>query len=222
MRPAWLNCGTLPSPLRIGVDQPAQLSARGLSAAPGAACGADQQQMPRLAGARLTVLYCRRPPISTVAAGHRDNALVAGLRRSGRRGRSTRPTSRRDPPGSSELIDDLRSLTAAAAEHGIDIALDFAVQYSADRPWLTSLPEWFRRRSPTAALKPAPRCRWRCRDVATASSWESGLAGLWRGAARDHARWSRRAAVQMFLVDNPRKPFEFWSVADRSDPRAAT
>ena len=33
-------------------------------------------------------------------------------------------------------IEDLRRLTAAAGELGIDIALDFAIQCSPDHPWL--------------------------------------------------------------------------------------
>ena len=40
-------------------------------------------------------------------------------------------------------IDDFRRLRDAVAEHGMEIALDFAVQCSPDHPWLREHPEWF-------------------------------------------------------------------------------
>src|SRR5262252_6902489 len=40
-------------------------------------------------------------------------------------------------------IDDFRLLRQACAAHGIELALDFAIQYSPDHPWLKQHPEWF-------------------------------------------------------------------------------
>jgi starch synthase (maltosyl-transferring) len=44
-------------------------------------------------------------------------------------------------------LDDFRRLVQACADHGLEVALDFAVQCSLDHPWLAQHPEWFRRRA---------------------------------------------------------------------------
>ena len=61
-------------------------------------------------------------------------------------------------------LDDVRELTAAAAELGIDIALDFALNCSPDHPWLTEHPEWFHRR-PDGTLKYAENPPKRYQDI---------------------------------------------------------
>src|SRR5499427_7588000 len=43
-------------------------------------------------------------------------------------------------------LNDFRRLVRACAEHGLEVALDFAVQCSPDHPWLAQHPQWFRRR----------------------------------------------------------------------------
>jgi starch synthase (maltosyl-transferring) len=43
-------------------------------------------------------------------------------------------------------LDDFRDLVEACHEHGMEVALDFAVQCSPDHPWLTEHPQWFNRR----------------------------------------------------------------------------
>src|SRR2546430_7464055 len=43
-------------------------------------------------------------------------------------------------------LEDFRRLVAAARDHGLEIALDFAIQCSPDHPWLREHPEWFRHR----------------------------------------------------------------------------
>ncbi|HEX5487801.1 MAG TPA: maltotransferase domain-containing protein, partial [Rhodanobacteraceae bacterium] len=91
------------------------------------------------------VLYL--PPIHPIGLGHRkgrNNALEAAP----------------DDPGSPWAIgsaegghtaihpelgtlEDFRRLVVAAKEHGIEIALDFAIQCSRDHPWIKEHPEWF-------------------------------------------------------------------------------
>src|SRR5699024_7246399 len=39
--------------------------------------------------------------------------------------------------------DDFDALVAMAAEYGMEIALDLAIQVSPDHPWVTEHPEWF-------------------------------------------------------------------------------
>src|SRR3546814_1968228 len=40
-------------------------------------------------------------------------------------------------------FDDFARLADAAAEHGLEIALDFAIQCAPDHPWIKEHPEWF-------------------------------------------------------------------------------
>src|SRR6201999_1338549 len=93
--------------------------------------------LPRLAELGFDVVYL--PPIHPIGLTNRkgrNNSLVAAPEDPGS------PWAIGDATGGHDAvheelgtIDDLRSLTAAAAEHDMDIALDFAVQCSADHPW---------------------------------------------------------------------------------------
>jgi starch synthase (maltosyl-transferring) len=40
-------------------------------------------------------------------------------------------------------LEDFRALVAAAREHGLEIALDFAIQVSPDHPYVGRAPGWF-------------------------------------------------------------------------------
>ena len=40
-------------------------------------------------------------------------------------------------------LEDFRRLVAASHAHGLEIALDFAIQCSPDHPWIKEHPEWF-------------------------------------------------------------------------------
>ncbi len=106
-------------------------------------------------------------------------------------------------------IDDLRRLTRVASEHGIDIALDFAIQASADHPWLREHPEWFHRR-PDGTLKYAENPPKRYQDIYNVN-WESpDWQGLWQALLDVMLQWVD-CGVKVFRVDNPHtKPFAFW------------
>ncbi len=170
-----------------------------------------QSQLPRLAELGFDVLYL--PPIHPI--GHtnrkgRDNALTAAP------GDPGSPWAIGDETGGHEAvhpelgtIDDLRALTAAARELDIDIALDFAIQCSADHPWLTEHPEWFHRR-PDGTLKYAENPPKRYQDIYNVN-WESpDWRGLWE-ALRDVVLQWVDCGVRVFRVDNPHtKPFAFW------------
>ena len=43
-------------------------------------------------------------------------------------------------------FEDFRRFVAALHEHGMEAALDFAIQCSPDHPWVRAHPEWFTRR----------------------------------------------------------------------------
>ena len=106
-------------------------------------------------------------------------------------------------------IEDVKALTAAAKKHGIDIALDFAIQCSADHPWLHEHPDWFHRR-PDGTLKYAENPPKRYQDIYNVN-WESpDWKGLWDALLSVMLHWVD-AGVTVFRVDNPHtKPFEFW------------
>ena len=107
-------------------------------------------------------------------------------------------------------IDDFDALTAAAADHGLEIALDFAIQCSADHPWLTEHPDWFYRR-PDGTLKYAENPPKRYQDIYNVdfdcADWKS----LWK-ALRDIVLHWLAHGVRIFRVDNPHtKPIAFWA-----------
>ncbi|MGI8730405.1 MAG: alpha-1,4-glucan--maltose-1-phosphate maltosyltransferase [Solirubrobacteraceae bacterium] len=106
-------------------------------------------------------------------------------------------------------MEDLEALVAAAAEHDIDIALDFALQCSADHPWLTEHPEWFDRR-PDGTLKYAENPPKKYQDIYNVN-WDcEDWRGLWE-AMRDVVRFWADHGVKVFRVDNPHtKPLAFW------------
>jgi len=171
-----------------------------------------QAQLPRLAELGFDVIYL--PPIHPIGVTNRkgrNNALTAAP------GDPGSPWAIGDASGGHDAIhqdlgteDDLRSLTAAAAAHDIDIALDFAIQCSADHPWLTEHPEWFHRR-PDGTLKYAENPPKRYQDIYNVN-WESpDWRALWDALLAAMLKWVD-CGVRVFRVDNPHtKPFAFWA-----------
>jgi starch synthase (maltosyl-transferring) len=106
-------------------------------------------------------------------------------------------------------IEDFDALVATAREHGIEIALDFAIQCSADHPWLNEHPEWFNRR-PDGTLKYAENPPKKYQDIYNVN-WDcDDWKGLW-AALRDVVRFWASHGVMTFRVDNPHtKPVAFW------------
>ena len=170
-----------------------------------------QSELPQLAELGFDVVYL--PPIHPIG-------------RKNRKGRNNALTAGPDDPGSPWAIgaaegghdavhpelgtlEDLRRLTAAAHELGIDIALDFAIQASADHPWLEEHPEWFHHR-PDGTLKYAENPPKRYQDIYN-FNWESpDWRGLWDAWLAIVLEWVD-CGVKAFRVDNPHtKPFAFW------------
>jgi starch synthase (maltosyl-transferring) len=171
-----------------------------------------QRQLPKLAGLGFDVLYL--PPIHPIGQTNRkgrDNALTASRTDPGS------PWAIGDETGGHEAIhpdlgtkDDLKQLTEAARAHDIDVCIDFAIQTSADHPWLTEHPEWFHRR-PDGTLKYAENPPKRYQDIYNVN-WESeDWRGLWEALGQVVLGWVE-CGVRVFRVDNPHtKPFAFWS-----------
>jgi starch synthase (maltosyl-transferring) len=104
---------------------------------------------------------------------------------------------------------DLSELVGALREHGMDLALDVALQMSPDHPWLTEHPEWFQHR-PDGTLKYAENPPKRYQDIHNLD-WETAdQKGLWNALRDVVLRWCD-AGVTVFRVDNPHtKPVPFW------------
>ena len=171
-----------------------------------------EKALPKLAELGFDVVYL--PPIHPIGLTNRkgrNNALKARKRDPG----SPWAIGLEGDGGHEAVhpdlgtIDDVKSLTKAAAKLGMDVALDFAIQCSADHPWLKEHPEWFHRR-PDGTLKYAENPPKRYQDIYNVN-WESeDWRGLWEALRDVVLRWVD-CGVKVFRVDNPHtKPFAFW------------
>ena len=168
-------------------------------------------RLPDIAAMGFDVIYFTPiHPIGLTNRKGRDNALTAGPTDPGS------PWAIGDATGGHEAvhpelgtIDDVRSLTAAAAGHGIDIALDFAIQCSADHPWLTEHPDWFYKR-PDGTLKYAENPPKRYQDIYNVNFDTADWQALWNALRDVVVHWVERG-ITVFRVDNPHtKPIAFW------------
>jgi starch synthase (maltosyl-transferring) len=106
-------------------------------------------------------------------------------------------------------FDDFRRLIDAARDHGLEIALDFAIQCSPDHPWIREHPEWFDWR-PDGTIKFAENPPKKYEDIVNVHFYRDALPGLWY-ALRDIVLFWVNHGVRIFRVDNPHtKPFPFW------------
>ncbi len=147
--------------------------------------------------------------------------------RTNRKGRNNSLTAGPDDPGSPYAIgsaegghdaihpelgtfEDLRRLVAAAAEHGLELALDLAIQASPDHPWLKHHPDWFNWR-PDGTIRYAENPPKKYEDIVNVDFYAEGARpSLWT-ELRDTIRLWVDQGVKLFRVDNPHtKPFPFW------------
>jgi starch synthase (maltosyl-transferring) len=107
-------------------------------------------------------------------------------------------------------LSDFRRLCAAAQQHDMEIALDFAIQCSPDHPWLREHPEWFTWR-PDGSIRYAENPPKRYEDIVNVDFYaKASLPSLWL-ALRDIVRFWVDQGVRIFRVDNPHtKPLPFW------------
>ena len=170
-----------------------------------------RRRLPALAELGFDVIYL--PPIHPIGATNRkgrDNALVAGP------GDPGSPWAIGDATGDHTAVhpdlgtvDDVEALVAEARALGMEVALDFAIQCSADHPWLTEHPEWFHGR-PDGTLKYAENPPKRYEDIYNVDFDCADWRGLWT-ALRDVVRFWVACGVRVFRVDNPHtKPLPFW------------
>ena len=168
--------------------------------------------LPRIRDMGFDVLYF--PPIHPIG-------------RKNRKGRNNTLTPAPDDPGSPYAIgsaegghdaiepklgtlDDFLRLRDAALDHGLEIAIDFAIQCAPDHPWLSEHPEWFDWR-PDGSIKYAENPPKKYEDIVNVDFYAAGaVPSLWV-ALRDIVLFWVRQGIKIFRVDNPHtKPFPFW------------
>jgi starch synthase (maltosyl-transferring) len=107
-------------------------------------------------------------------------------------------------------LEDFRALRDAAHAHGLELALDFAIQCSPDHPWLKEHPEWFDWR-PDGSIKYAENPPKKYQDIVNVDFYADGaIPSLWQALCDVVLFWAAEG-VRTFRVDNPHtKPFPFW------------
>jgi starch synthase (maltosyl-transferring) len=167
--------------------------------------------LPDFAELGFDVVYL--PPVHPIGVSNRkgrNNTLVAAA------GDPGSPWAIGNADGGHEAIDrglgtvaQFERLCAEARKHGIEIAIDFAIQCSPDHPWLKQHPEWFNRR-PDGTLKYAENPPKRYQDIYNVNFESDDWKGLWTALRDVVLLWVERG-VTVFRVDNPHtKPVAFW------------
>ena len=158
------------------------------------------------------VLYL--PPIHPIGRSFRkgrDNALEAGPDDPGS------PWAIGNEHGGHKAIEpalgtlaDFRAFLRASRDHGLEVALDYALQCSPDHPWVTEHPEWFHHR-PDGTIKYAENPPKKYQDIYPLNFLGREREALWEEAKGILLFWIEQG-VRIFRVDNPHtKPLPFWS-----------
>ncbi len=106
-------------------------------------------------------------------------------------------------------LADFRRLLVAASEHGLEIALDFAIQVSPDHPYALEHPNWFFVR-PDGTIKYAENPPKKYQDIYPLNFYGEGWEAQWEEWKSVILYWVAQG-VKIFRVDNPHtKPVQFW------------
>ena len=109
-------------------------------------------------------------------------------------------------------LDDFDALVAAAAEAGLEVALDIALNASPDHPWIADHPDWFEWR-PDGTIKYAENPPKKYEDIVNFRYYlDDGTPNLpfWTAVLKMFLFWADHG-VTAFRVDNPHtKPYPFW------------
>ncbi|MBK7578597.1 MAG: alpha-1,4-glucan--maltose-1-phosphate maltosyltransferase [Myxococcales bacterium] len=173
-----------------------------------------ERRLPDLEALGFDVLYL--PPVHPIGPTHRKGRNNATSAEPGDVGspwaigdRSGGHTALHAELGS---FEDFRSLVNKARAHGMELALDFALQCSPDHPWIHDHPEWFFVR-PDGTLRHAENPPKKYEDIYPLNFWCSDRHALWT-ACRDAMLFWVDHGVKIFRVDNPHtKPLAFWEWA---------
>ncbi|WP_119419191.1 alpha-1,4-glucan--maltose-1-phosphate maltosyltransferase [Desertibaculum subflavum] len=209
-----------PRELQVYVDRPA------------ARCAAWYEMFPRSQGTQpgksATFDDCirRLPEVQAMGFDVLYFVPIHPIGKINRKGRNNAVTAKPGEPGSpyaigsdegghiavhSELgtLDDFRRLVAEAGKHGMELALDFAIQCAPDHPWVKQHPEWFVFR-PDGTVKYAENPPKKYQDIVNVNFYGPHREALWN-ELRDVLLFWAQQGVKIFRVDNPHtKPVPFW------------
>ncbi|MGY1495449.1 alpha-1,4-glucan--maltose-1-phosphate maltosyltransferase [Streptomyces sp. QTS52] len=105
-------------------------------------------------------------------------------------------------------VEDFAFFVAEAARHGLEVALDFALQCSPDHPWVRKYPQFFHHR-PDGTIAYAENPPKKYQDIYPIA-FDADLPGLVAETVRVLRHWMAHG-VRIFRVDNPHtKPVVFW------------
>ncbi|PZG18252.1 alpha-1,4-glucan--maltose-1-phosphate maltosyltransferase [Micromonospora craterilacus] len=172
--------------------------------------GTATERLPGVAAMGFDVLYL--PPIHPIGRVNRkgpNNSLVAGPDDVGS------PWAIGAAEGGHDAIHpdlgtaaDFRDFVAAAAEHGLEVAMDLALQCAPDHPWVTEHPEWFTTRA-DGSIAYAENPPKKYQDIYPLN-FDNDPEGIRAEVLRVVRHWVAEG-VKIFRVDNPHtKPVDFW------------
>ena len=168
------------------------------------------ERLPAVAAMGFDIIYL--PPIHPIGRINRkgrNNTLVAG------------PTDVGSPwaigaaEGGHDAIhpelgteEDFQRFIKAAAEVGLEVAMDLALQCAPDHPWVAEHPEWFTVR-PDGQIAYAENPPKKYQDIYPIN-FDKDPAGIRAEILRVVLHWVN-LGVKIFRVDNPHtKPVNFW------------
>jgi starch synthase (maltosyl-transferring) len=106
-------------------------------------------------------------------------------------------------------LDDFRRFLAKAADHGLEVALDIALQCSPDHPYVQQHREWFSTR-PDGSIQYAENPPKKYQDIYPLNFETAEWQALWEELKSIFLFWIEQG-VRIFRVDNPHtKAFPFW------------
>ena len=106
-------------------------------------------------------------------------------------------------------MEDFRRFVAKAANHGLEVALDIALQCSPDHPYLQQHREWFRTR-PDGTIQYAENPPKKYQDIYPFDFETPNWRELWEELRSIFLFWIEQG-VRIFRVDNPHtKSLAFW------------
>ena len=170
-----------------------------------------ERRLPDIAGMGFDVLYFT--PIYPIGAANKkgkNNSLVSTPEDPGS------PYAIGNHEGGHDAVDsrlgtiaDFDHLVGVASRHGLEIALDIALQASPDHPWAVTHPDWFTVR-PDGTIKYAENPPKKYEDIYPINFESEDWQALWLEQLRVVQFWVEHG-VKTFRVDNPHtKPIVFW------------
>ena len=105
-------------------------------------------------------------------------------------------------------MEDFEKFVVVAKSHGLEVALDLALQVSPDHPWVKAHPQWFNHR-PDGSIAYAENPPKKYQDIYPIN-FDEDYSGILQEVLRIIRLWTSKG-VTIFRVDNPHtKPVAFW------------